>query len=183
MSIQDLQRIRGIGPKYAETLAAAGIDDLAKLAASTPEQLEEIIQARGKLARYDDWIAQARELTADQQRQEIRAELQELTAQLRELSEQLKQLETSRRALSLTDKLSKLPGVGALTDVKAMLQDTPPQEFLNPETWKGVLFVVNHELKNSVGGLKTRFLGEEGEEKSWEDDDDWDDDWGDDWES
>jgi hypothetical protein len=40
-----------------------------------------------------------------------------------------------------------------------MLQDTPPEEFLDPETWKGVWFLVNYELREVASGLKKRAQG------------------------
>ena len=45
--VDDLTKIEGIGPKIAEHLTANGIDTYAQLAASTPEQLREILDAGG----------------------------------------------------------------------------------------------------------------------------------------
>jgi len=244
MSMKDLQKVNGIGPVYAQKLFDAGIKTLEDLAASTPEQLAEIIQARGGLARYEDWIQQARALTTPQaeepaaaeaaiapeaaQEGEIRAELKDLVTELNELAEQLKQiephfqpppytpqrmkqvlnenldrftpetvkslqeslegtsiddfkdietwkgvwftinylikLEATERSHALADRLSHLPGVSTLADLKEMLKDTPPEEFLNPETWKGVWFLVNYEVRQAAGGLKKRVLREADEE-------------------
>lgn len=41
----DLTKIEGIGPKSSEALVAAGVDTFAKLAASTPEKITEILTA------------------------------------------------------------------------------------------------------------------------------------------
>jgi len=73
----------------------------------------------------------------------------------------LVKLEATERGHVLADRLSHLPGVSTLADLKEMLQDTPPEEFLNPETWKGMWFLVNYELRNTAGGMKRRFLGEQ----------------------
>lgn len=56
----DLTRIRGIGPKYAATLAAGGISSFAALAGATPDQVRAIINPtpRQQLD-FDSWIAQA----------------------------------------------------------------------------------------------------------------------------
>lgn len=56
----DLTRIHGIGPKYAQVLNNAGIDSFAALAASTPEELRAIINP-GPMQQinFDSWIAQA----------------------------------------------------------------------------------------------------------------------------
>lgn len=246
MSKQALQQIKGIGPKYADKLYNAGITDLAALAASTPEQLHAIIQAKGGIAHYDDWIRQARELTGAAESgpepaptpespaaDEIQVELKDLVAELNELAVQLKQiephfqppsytpqrmkallsdnlsrftpetvkslqeslegasiedfkdvetwkgmwftlnylikLEAGERSSSLARRLAALPGVGALADLKEMLKDTPPEEFLNPETWKGFWFVINYELKNTASDLKKRLLHESDEEEDWAD--------------
>ena len=266
MIVQELQQIKGIGPKYAQKLANAGILTLQDLAAATPEQLHEIIQARGGLARYDNWIQQARELigagegapaveeappaveekaapeTAPAKSEDLQADLQDLVEELNELASELKQiapqfqpppytpqrmknllaenldrfapetvkglqeslegttiedfkdfetwkgvwftinylikLEASERSHALAERLAQLPGVSTLADLKEMLKDTPPEEFLNPETWKGVWFLINYELKQAAGGLKHRLLRE-----SDEADEDWDDDWNEeDWE-
>lgn len=56
----DLKKVEGIGPKIAETLAAAGIATFADLAKSTPEAIAEIISdVRGNHV-TDTWPAQAK---------------------------------------------------------------------------------------------------------------------------
>jgi predicted flap endonuclease-1-like 5' DNA nuclease len=57
----DLTLIRGIGPKFAGQLAAAGITTFAALAASTPEQLQETVNApTWQKPDYAGWIAEAK---------------------------------------------------------------------------------------------------------------------------
>ncbi len=246
MSTQDLQQIKGIGPKYARKLSDAGITTLEQLAASTPEQLQAIIQVRG-LANYEDWIRQARELTSQLQEgvaeaeaaaesgseTETQADLQDLVEELNDLAAELKRLEphfeppayspqrmkavltenlhrftpeavkslqeslegtsiedfkdietwkgvwftlnylikleASERSHALAERLAKLPGVSTLADLKEMLKETPPEEFLDPETWKGVWFLVNYEVRNLAGGLKKRVLRESDEEETEDD--------------
>ncbi len=59
----DLTAIKGIGPKFAETLQAAGITTFAALAQLTPEELEQIVQPAGwQKVDFAEWIAQATEL-------------------------------------------------------------------------------------------------------------------------
>lgn len=238
MSLQDIQKIKGVGPKYAQKLSDAGITTLADLASATPEQLAQIIQARGGIAHYDNWISQAQALLPPQpeapasgaepaaksedvfydELQSLVDELNTLAGQLRDLEprfrppkyspqrmmsllkenvdrfapESIKGLQESLEGTSISDfkdietwkgvwftlnylvkleaaekagpvaqRLLKLPGVSTLADLKEMLQDTPPEEFLNPETWKGMWFLVNYELRNTAGGMKRRFLGEQ----------------------
>ncbi len=60
----DLKKIEGIGPKIAETLAAAGISTFAALAKAAPEKISEIIaEVRGNHV-TDTWPAQA-QMAAD----------------------------------------------------------------------------------------------------------------------
>jgi large subunit ribosomal protein L21 len=55
----NLTKIEGIGPKIAETLAAAGVASYADLAAKTAEEIAEIIKdVRGKHV-PDTWPKQA----------------------------------------------------------------------------------------------------------------------------
>ncbi len=57
----DLTLIRGIGPKFANLLAAAGITTFAALAAATPEQLQEAINPPAwQKPDYAGWIAEAK---------------------------------------------------------------------------------------------------------------------------
>ena len=63
----DLQQLKGVGPKLAEALAAAGITRFDQIAAWTEADLawvdENVKGARGRASR-DGWIAQAQELSA-----------------------------------------------------------------------------------------------------------------------
>lgn len=59
---EDLTKIEGIGPKVQELLYAAGIMTYAQLAAKTPEQLDEIMDAAGSIYKAMDetsWPKQA----------------------------------------------------------------------------------------------------------------------------
>lgn len=59
----DLKRIEGIGPKYSSVLQEAGVMTFAQLAASTPDQLEQILEAADprllRLAKPASWPEQA----------------------------------------------------------------------------------------------------------------------------
>ncbi len=58
-----LEAIRGIGPRFAERLRAAGIRTFEALAAETPERLREIVRAQGwQKVEPKVWIAEARRL-------------------------------------------------------------------------------------------------------------------------
>jgi predicted flap endonuclease-1-like 5' DNA nuclease len=57
----DLQRIRGIGPKTEEALQSAGVGIFEQLAARVPEQLKALLQEKGIQARnVASWPDQAR---------------------------------------------------------------------------------------------------------------------------
>ena len=55
----DLTVIRGIGPSMQQRLNAAGIHTFEQLAKSTPEVLRESLGDAGRLAKVEEWIAQA----------------------------------------------------------------------------------------------------------------------------
>ncbi len=65
----DLTKIEGVGPKIAEVLIAAGLNSFAAVAASTPEQIKEILDnAEGNFAVHDPstWTKQAEMAAAGQ---------------------------------------------------------------------------------------------------------------------
>ena len=77
--VADLTVIKGIGPKFAETLNAAGITSYAALADTTPEQLQEIVQpAAWQKVDFEDWIAQASALSRQGRRLQIGDDLTRL---------------------------------------------------------------------------------------------------------
>ncbi len=69
--------------------------------------------------------------------------------------------EAGRRKDWLMARLQRLPGIGTVAGFKAMLADTPPEEFLKPETWKGLWFIAHYELQTQAAALKRRWLGGE----------------------
>lgn len=64
-AMRELERIRGIGPRYAALLLAGGIRSLADLARADPAQLGRMlgVSAAAPMAAPARWIAQARELS------------------------------------------------------------------------------------------------------------------------
>ncbi len=58
----DLTRIRGIGPKYAALLNAAGVTRFAQLAAMSEAELKTIFAPTGRVPDVSDWAAQAERL-------------------------------------------------------------------------------------------------------------------------
>lgn len=63
----DLTKIEGIGPKISGWLTEAGLASYAQLAAASPEQIRQILQAAGhRLAKPDTWPEQAALAAASQ---------------------------------------------------------------------------------------------------------------------
>ncbi|MCR9128774.1 MAG: hypothetical protein NXI12_04570 [Alphaproteobacteria bacterium] len=61
----DLTAIKGLGPKAAEKLTAAGVTRFSQIAgwkAADIEKYDEALNARGRIAR-DDWVGQAKALS------------------------------------------------------------------------------------------------------------------------
>ena len=59
----DLTQVKGIGPKYAASLSAAGITSYAALAHTSPDRLKEIVDAPAwRQVDYPAWIVEARAL-------------------------------------------------------------------------------------------------------------------------
>ncbi len=61
-------------------------------------------------------------------------------------------------------RLATLPGMALLSDLKGNLEGTSPKEFLDPETWKGMLLIMNYTARGAVGDLKRRLVGEDGDD-------------------
>ncbi|MCA9933853.1 MAG: hypothetical protein H6662_18000 [Ardenticatenaceae bacterium] len=59
--------------------------------------------------------------------------------------------------------LVKLPGGETLVSLQDMLEGSSPKDMLDPETWKGMWFLVNYSLRNQAEDVKRRILGEEAE--------------------
>lgn len=74
--------------------------------------------------------------------------------------------EASKRKDWVMEKLSHMPGLSMAAGLKEAIASTPPEEFLNPETWKGIWFVVNYELQNQASSLKQRLFGSSEQEET-----------------
>ena len=61
----------------------------------------------------------------------------------------------------VAERLAALPGVSLAGDLWANVEGTPPKEFLNPETWKGLYLVVNYSVSATAGDLKRKLLGDD----------------------
>jgi predicted flap endonuclease-1-like 5' DNA nuclease len=67
LGFRELQRVHGIGPRFAQLLVAGGIDSLAQLAAADADAVRALLQgsSAAPTAQPEQWIAEARALTAE----------------------------------------------------------------------------------------------------------------------
>ena len=71
---------------------------------------------------------------------------------------------------------NKLPGSSLVLDVLGMLEGASPKDLLDPETWRGMIYLINYSLQYELEQMKERFLGGDTavaeEEEEWEISDD-----------
>ncbi|MCB0132921.1 MAG: hypothetical protein KDD78_18800, partial [Caldilineaceae bacterium] len=73
------------------------------------------------------------------------------------------QAQSSAALEKIVNRLSGLPGMALLTDLKGNLEGTSPKEFLDPETWKGMFLIMNYSARATVGDLKRKLMGSDDE--------------------
>lgn len=70
----------------------------------------------------------------------------------------------------LNRRLARIPGFALLSDLREGLKDAKPSDFLDPETWKGLIYIANYSAKLQIQEMKRRILGEsagdEGDEEA-----------------
>ena len=60
-------------------------------------------------------------------------------------------------------QLERIPGFALLGDLAAGLKEAKPSDFLEPDTWKGLYYILNYSAKTQIEQLKQRILGHEQE--------------------
>jgi len=60
-------------------------------------------------------------------------------------------------------QLERIPGFALLGDLAAGLKEAKPSDFLEPETWKGLYYILNYSAKTQIEQMKQRILGQEEE--------------------
>ena len=60
-------------------------------------------------------------------------------------------------------QLERIPGFALLGDLAAGLKDAKPSDFLEPETWKGLYYILDYSAKTQIEQMKQRILGQEEE--------------------
>ncbi len=70
----------------------------------------------------------------------------------------------SRRLAALpgAQLVTSLPGAGVVTELAGMLEGSRPKDFLDPDTWKGMAYILQYSLQYEAGQLKQRLIGQEG---------------------
>ncbi|MCB8968814.1 MAG: hypothetical protein H6660_18185 [Ardenticatenaceae bacterium] len=59
--------------------------------------------------------------------------------------------------------LVKLPGGETLVSLQEMLEGSSPKDLLDPDTWKGMWYLVNYSLQTQAQDVKRRIMGGEEE--------------------
>ncbi|MCA9979915.1 MAG: helix-turn-helix domain-containing protein [Anaerolineales bacterium] len=54
---------------------------------------------------------------------------------------------------------NKLPGSSLVVDVLGMLEGASPKDLLDPETWRGMIYLINYSLQYELEQMKARLLG------------------------
>jgi len=93
--------------------------------------------------------------------QELLDELNQLAAELKELTPDYTPPPFSRKKLHklLKENLKKLAPedrLQILQDLQASFQGTTPRDFLYPETWQGLWYVLNHMIEEESGPMRER---------------------------
>lgn len=63
----------------------------------------------------------------------------------------------------LNRQLERIPGFALLGDLAAGLKDAKPSDFLEPETWKGLYYILNYSARTQIEQMKQRILGQDEE--------------------
>ncbi len=59
----------------------------------------------------------------------------------------------------VSQRLATIPGFALLSDLREGLKDAKPSDFLDPETWKGLVYLMNYSAKLQIQEMKRRILG------------------------
>lgn len=63
----------------------------------------------------------------------------------------------------LNRQLERIPGFALLGDLAGGLKDAKPSDFLEPETWKGLYYILNYSARTQIEQMKQRILGQDEE--------------------
>lgn len=71
------------------------------------------------------------------------------------------QEQSSAMLEKLYGKLSTIPGMALLSDIKGNLEGTSPKEFLDPDTWKGMWLIMSYSVQATASDIKHKLAGED----------------------
>ncbi len=69
------------------------------------------------------------------------------------------QAETSSMREKLVKRLESLPGTALILDLGRNLRGTSPKEFLEPDTWKGMWYILNHTAQLQLQEMRRKLMG------------------------
>lgn len=73
----------------------------------------------------------------------------------------LVQAQTDSARSKIVERLNALPGFALLTDLRAGLQDATAKDLVDPNTWKGLYYILDATARAQAGDLKRKLLGDE----------------------
>ncbi len=76
------------------------------------------------------------------------------------------QAETSSMREKLVKRLESLPGTALILDLGRNLQGTSPKEFLEPDTWKGMWYILNHTAQLQLQEMRRKLMGDGEDEEA-----------------
>lgn len=69
--------------------------------------------------------------------------------------------QTESARVKLLERLNAVPGFALLSDIGAGLQGATAKDLVDPDTWKGLFYILDATARAQAGDLKRRLLGEE----------------------
>lgn len=69
--------------------------------------------------------------------------------------------QTDQTRTKIVERLNALPGFALLTDLRAGLQDATAKDLVDPNTWKGLYYILNATARAQAGDIKRKLLGDE----------------------
>ena len=101
------------------------------------------------------------ETSAEEQRQQLIGELDNLAERLRALAPEYDPPPYSAESMTelVEESVQEVPGE-VRRDVLARLRTAMNEQWFDPETWKGIWYMLNYTMQYNAGLVKRRFTGE-----------------------
>lgn len=75
------------------------------------------------------------------------------------------QAQTAAMREKLAECVMRLPGAALVNDLRSNLEGTSPKDFLDPDTWKGMFYIVSYTAQLQADELKRRLRGDQAQEE------------------